>query len=286
MATCCLLLLLASARWRNMLRLGASAAVAHARMRCAALRCAASAHSTLHLQRRRRQRQQQRRRAVRHRASISATRDSNLTQKQMANNSGSSSDGSSKRKLPAARCAEWLCVRVCVSLQRSVLPKPLATAGAAAATLLCTSTSTSARSRSLDCFGSARLFGCFGIALARAIGCALLLLHPHLLPACLSVPPCLARSLCCCSLSLSLSLSLCVALSGVAACVVALPLRRCRLRSALGFSLFIQPTDTVCGHYFPKRSQPHNTHTLTRARTHTHTRTSSHSHTHTDTHVQ
>lgn len=37
MATCCLLLLLASARWRNMLRLGASAAVAHARMRCAAL---------------------------------------------------------------------------------------------------------------------------------------------------------------------------------------------------------------------------------------------------------
>lgn len=87
-------------------------------------------------QRRQQRRRRRQRRVVRHRASISGTRDSNLTQNQMANNSssrGSSRDcgRGSKRKLPA-RCV--VCVAVSAAALRSLLllpPKPLATAARA-----------------------------------------------------------------------------------------------------------------------------------------------------------
>lgn len=87
-------------------------------------------------QRRQQRRRRRQRRVVRHRASISGTRDSNLTQNQMANNSssrGSSRDcgRGSERKLPA-RCV--VCVAVSAAALRSLLllpPKPLATAARA-----------------------------------------------------------------------------------------------------------------------------------------------------------
>lgn len=79
--------------------------------------------------------------------------------------------------------------------------------------------------------------------------------------------------------TLSRTLSRCCAAAvavDVAACVVA------AVVCAAHWALFIQPTDTVCGHYFPKRSQPHNTHTRAR----THARRRHHTHTVTYTHLR
>lgn len=190
-----------------------------------------------------------------------------------------------------ARCV--VCVAVSAAALRSLLllPKPLATAARAEPSsnfvvheraLALSAASAAARSRAhavcdftyCCCSSSSSCCCCFQFV------CAL---------TCLPVWAAPRLALCKRALSLSRSLSLASSLTHYALWHTLTLLRCCcrsrrrclrrccrRLRSALGFSLFIQPTDTVCGHYFPKRSQPHNTHT--RARTHARRRHYTHTH--------